>query len=142
MLIAFLFSCSSCDLDFCGPDVWYAHGWDLRDDEIDLLAKLGYDGIELACWGDHVDVTRAAKSKKYAKSRKEMLAALVDDSLVRVVAGRELVLRRSRGYSPAPIEMDVELSPVLALGGEAALHAGDHGSSWLGCRAGAGASTW
>jgi sugar phosphate isomerase/epimerase len=34
----------------------------------------GYDGLELACWGDHVDVGRAAKDKKYAKSRKELLA--------------------------------------------------------------------
>jgi sugar phosphate isomerase/epimerase len=37
-------------------------------------AAWGYDGLELACWGDHVDVTRAAKDKKYAKSRKEILA--------------------------------------------------------------------
>lgn len=37
-------------------------------------AKWGYDGLELACWGDHVDVARAAKDKKYAKSRSEILA--------------------------------------------------------------------
>ncbi len=34
----------------------------------------GYDGLELACWGDHVDVARAAKDPAYAKSRKTMLA--------------------------------------------------------------------
>ena len=34
----------------------------------------GYDGLELACWGDHVDVERAAKDLKYAKSRGEILA--------------------------------------------------------------------
>ncbi len=34
----------------------------------------GYDGLELACWGDHVDVERAAKDKAYAKSRGEILA--------------------------------------------------------------------
>jgi len=37
-------------------------------------ASWGYDGLELACWGDHVDVTRAARDKKYAKSRGEILA--------------------------------------------------------------------
>ncbi|OVE76771.1 AP endonuclease [bacterium E08(2017)] len=37
-------------------------------------ADWGYDGLELACWGDHVDVAKAASSMKYAKSRKEMLA--------------------------------------------------------------------
>lgn len=34
----------------------------------------GYDGLELACWGDHVDVERAATDIKYAKTRKEILA--------------------------------------------------------------------
>lgn len=33
----------------------------------------GYDGLELACWGDHVDVARAAKDKNYAKSRRQVL---------------------------------------------------------------------
>lgn len=37
-------------------------------------ASWGFDGLELACWGDHVDVTRAAEDMKYAKSRKEILA--------------------------------------------------------------------
>ncbi len=37
-------------------------------------AAWGYHGLELACWGDHVDVARAAKDKKYAASRKEILA--------------------------------------------------------------------
>jgi len=36
-------------------------------------AAWGYDGLELACWGDHVDVERAAKDKKYARSRVEIL---------------------------------------------------------------------
>jgi sugar phosphate isomerase/epimerase len=36
-------------------------------------AAWGYDGLELACWGDHVDVSRAARSKTYAKTRKEIL---------------------------------------------------------------------
>lgn len=37
-------------------------------------AGWGYDGLELACWGDHVDVDLAARNKTYAKSRKEILA--------------------------------------------------------------------
>ncbi len=37
-------------------------------------ASWGYDGLELACWGDHVDVARAARDRKYARSRKEILA--------------------------------------------------------------------
>jgi sugar phosphate isomerase/epimerase len=36
-------------------------------------AMFGYDGLELACWGDHFDVTQANKSKKYVAERWEIL---------------------------------------------------------------------
>jgi len=41
----------------------------------------------------------------------------VDDSIVRVVMGRELVLRRARGYAPWPVPVRGLDEPVLALGG-------------------------
>jgi hydrogenase maturation protein HypF len=41
----------------------------------------------------------------------------VDDSVVRVVCGRELMLRRARGYAPAPIVVDEIPAGILALGG-------------------------
>ena len=43
----------------------------------DLAAKAsewGYDGLELACRNDHLDVERAATDKSYAESHLEMLA--------------------------------------------------------------------
>jgi sugar phosphate isomerase/epimerase len=33
----------------------------------------GYDGLELACWGDHFDPARAAESEKYCNDRKALL---------------------------------------------------------------------
>lgn len=33
----------------------------------------GYDGIELACWGDHFEVDKAAKDKKYCQNRWDIL---------------------------------------------------------------------
>jgi sugar phosphate isomerase/epimerase len=39
-----------------------------------LGARTGYDGLELACWGDHVDVRRAADDSEYATSRRSLLA--------------------------------------------------------------------
>ena len=33
----------------------------------------GYDGLELACWGDHLDVELAAKDKSYCKKQLEIL---------------------------------------------------------------------
>lgn len=41
----------------------------------------------------------------------------IDDSVLRVVCGRPLMLRRARGYAPAPIAVDGLASGVLAVGG-------------------------
>ena len=35
--------------------------------------SFGYDGLELACWGDHFDVTRALSEDGYVKSRWDIL---------------------------------------------------------------------
>ena len=40
----------------------------------------------------------------------------VDDSIARVVCGREMVLRRARGYSPLPVRMPASLPCVLGVG--------------------------
>ena len=34
----------------------------------------GFDGLELACWGDHLDVDRAATDQAYCDARKTLLA--------------------------------------------------------------------
>lgn len=41
-----------------------------------------------------------------------------DDSVLRVVDGHELPIRRARGYAPFPIKLPVALRPTLAVGGE------------------------
>jgi hydrogenase maturation protein HypF len=41
----------------------------------------------------------------------------IDDSILRVVAGRELMLRRARGYAPTPVPVVGVRAGVLALGG-------------------------
>ena len=44
----------------------------------ELAAKAsawGYDGLELACWGDHFDVVRAAADPGYCAGRRELLEA-------------------------------------------------------------------
>ena len=36
-------------------------------------ADWGYDGLELACWGDHLDVSRAAEDREYCIAKRELL---------------------------------------------------------------------
>src|SRR3954471_18749158 len=48
------------------------------DLSLETLAKKardwGYDGLELACWGDHFDVERALADSGYCGERRELLA--------------------------------------------------------------------
>ena len=38
-----------------------------------LAKKMGFEGVELACWGDHFDVELAAKSGKYVRDKWALL---------------------------------------------------------------------
>jgi sugar phosphate isomerase/epimerase len=38
-----------------------------------LAKRMGYDGLELACWGDHFDVDLALSSKMYVQEKWELL---------------------------------------------------------------------
>ena len=39
----------------------------------ELTSLWGYDGLEIACWGDHLDVKKAAGSDKYLNEKLEIL---------------------------------------------------------------------
>lgn len=41
----------------------------------ELASKWGYDGLEIACWGDHFDIHRAVNEPGYVEERKEILAS-------------------------------------------------------------------
>ncbi|HMP83914.1 MAG TPA: TIM barrel protein, partial [Verrucomicrobiota bacterium] len=38
-----------------------------------LVKKMGYDGVELACWGDHFEVDRALAEKDYVQNKWTLL---------------------------------------------------------------------
>ena len=38
-----------------------------------MAKEMGYDGLELACWGDHFDVQAALTSPKYVKDKRALL---------------------------------------------------------------------
>ena len=39
-----------------------------------LVKSMGYDGVELACWGDHFEVDKALSSDKYLKGVWDILS--------------------------------------------------------------------
>lgn len=45
------------------------------------------------------------------------IARPVDDSVVRIMAGREMVIRRARGYAPLPIHVKKSAPSLIAFGG-------------------------
>src|SRR5437879_10844918 len=57
------------------PVTLFTGQWaDLSFDEVCAKARsFGYDGVELACWGDHFEVDKALKDKNYCKGRWEIL---------------------------------------------------------------------
>jgi len=44
------------------------------------------------------------------------IARHVDDSIFREIAGREMVLRRARGFAPLPIHLSRDIPPLVAVG--------------------------
>ena len=58
------------------PVTLFTGQWaDLPLAELAPLAKeMGYDGLELACWGDHFDVQKALSDDDYTQGRHDLLA--------------------------------------------------------------------
>jgi sugar phosphate isomerase/epimerase len=58
------------------PVTLFTGQWaDLPFEEIcKLAAEMGFEGLEIACWGDHLDVSRAAADPAYVAEKKRILA--------------------------------------------------------------------
>ena len=92
-----------------------------------LLADLGRPLVmtsanisdEPICYRDDEAVARLGGIADYYLLHRRRIQMRVDDSVTRVEAGREVVLRRSRGYAPAPIKTAFRFHrQVLACGAE------------------------
>ena len=57
------------------PVTLFTGQWaDLPFEEICRKAsQWGYDGLEIACWGDHMNVRKAARDKAYVEEKKRIL---------------------------------------------------------------------
>ncbi|MBN1477831.1 carbamoyltransferase HypF [Candidatus Sumerlaeota bacterium] len=81
-----------------------------------IVATSGNRSEEPICTDEREAVERLRGIADLFLVHDRPIARHVDDSVARVVAGREQVLRRARGYAPLPITLDGEVSPTLAVG--------------------------
>ncbi|MCX8156106.1 MAG: carbamoyltransferase HypF [Verrucomicrobiae bacterium] len=88
----------------------------LADLQFPLVATSGNLSDEPICTDEHEALRRLAGLADLFLVHNRPIARHVDDSIVRVMLGRELVLRRARGYAPLPMTLRTPLPPLLAFG--------------------------
>ncbi|MDI6804139.1 MAG: carbamoyltransferase HypF [Bacteroidota bacterium] len=68
-----------------------------------VVATSGNLSEELMCINEHQALKRLSGIADYFLVHNRPIVRHVDDSIVRIINGREMVLRRARGYAPLPI---------------------------------------
>lgn len=81
-----------------------------------VVATSGNLSGEPICTDEHEALTRLRGIADAYLVHNRPIARPVDDSVVRVMAGTECVLRRARGYAPLPVEFAEPLPVMVAVG--------------------------
>ncbi|MBI5394357.1 MAG: carbamoyltransferase HypF [Verrucomicrobia bacterium] len=81
-----------------------------------VVATSGNLSDEPICTDEREALKRLAGIADLFLVHNRPIARHVDDSIVRVLMGRELVLRRARGYAPLPVHLAAPAPPLLAVG--------------------------
>ena len=82
-----------------------------------IVATSGNLSDEPICTDETEAVSRLAGVADVFLVHDRPIVRHVDDSIVRVMAGRERVLRRARGYAPLPVRIGADGAPMAAMGG-------------------------
>jgi hydrogenase maturation protein HypF len=88
----------------------------LHDLQEPLVATSGNISDEPICTDEHEAVQRLSSMADFYLVHNRSIARHVDDSITRVILGRELVLRRARGFAPLPVRLNGGTPPTLAVG--------------------------
>ncbi len=81
-----------------------------------VVATSGNLSDEPICINDKDAVKRLGEIADIFLIHNRPIVRHVDDSLVRVLMGREMVLRRARGYAPLPVSLNKKGGPLLSVG--------------------------
>ena len=82
-----------------------------------IVATSGNLTDEPICTDEHEALVRLGGIADLFLVHNRPIVRYVDDSVVRILSGRELVLRRSRGYAPLPFSVERRLPDAIAVGG-------------------------
>lgn len=88
----------------------------LRELDFPVVATSGNLSDEPICIDEHEALARLGAIADAFLVHDRPIVRHVDDSVARVMLGRELILRRSRGYAPLPIHLHETLPNLLAVG--------------------------
>ncbi len=81
-----------------------------------MVATSGNLSDEPICTDEHEALERLREIADLLLVHDRPILRHVDDSIVRVMAGREMVMRRARGFAPLPVLLEEEMPTVLAVG--------------------------
>jgi hydrogenase maturation protein HypF len=81
-----------------------------------VVATSGNIADEPICIDEHEALVRLGGLADLFLVHNRLIVRHVDDSIARVQLGRELVLRRSRGYAPLPVLLGESAPPIVAVG--------------------------
>lgn len=89
----------------------------LSETDSPVIATSGNLSEEPMCINEDEAFSRLNKIADFFLVHNRGIVRSVDDSVIRIVKGREMIIRRARGYAPLPLPVKKSVKSFIALGG-------------------------
>ncbi|MBC8204727.1 carbamoyltransferase HypF [bacterium] len=89
----------------------------MRELNFPVIATSGNLKDEPICIDDETAMMKLSNIADLFLTHNRPIARPVDDSVARIIADRQMIIRRARGYAPLPIQMRTNGRTIIAVGG-------------------------